>query len=57
MAHITHLVGPMHDVRISRAGGVTCEEILLERIKKSDEESITNGLVRFLSGGEFGQDL
>ena len=57
MAHITHLVDPIHDVRFSRAGGVTCEEILLERIKKSDEESIANGLVRFLSGGEFGQDL
>jgi len=58
MAHITHLVDPIHNTRFSSAGRVTCPgEIFLERIEKSDEESIANGLVRFLGRGKFGQDL
>jgi len=57
VAHITHLTDPTDDACFSSAGRVTCGEVFLMRIKKSDGEGIANGLVRFLSRGEFGQDF
>jgi len=44
-----------HDARFSSVGRITCGNLFPERIKKSNEESIANSLVRFLSSGKSGQ--